>query len=227
MSASLLLAPGSNKINGAYLPTGPAPTHPYVENPFQDAVDGGNEALTNVGSLAVGQTTVGAGRIASFAGNVELTSGGELYCTEINTTSSANVNYLTITGGVGVSPPGAQISVENAPQNPGTQNDVLIINGDTNGKLYYSATTNPPVGPYYEIVPVKQYGQATLNAGTVTVNIPGATGSSVIVATCIGQITSQSSTVVVMSVGTPNAGDVVFQATDVSDNRTFNYVCFA
>jgi hypothetical protein len=55
MSSSSLLVPGSNKINGAYLPTGPAPTHPYIENPFQDDVDGGTYNLTNVYKVGVNQ----------------------------------------------------------------------------------------------------------------------------------------------------------------------------
>lgn len=53
MSSSALLTPGSNKINGAYLPTGPAPTHPYVENPFQEDVDGGDYNLTGLVRLGV------------------------------------------------------------------------------------------------------------------------------------------------------------------------------
>jgi len=49
---------GTNgKISTTYLPTGPAPAHPYVENPFQDDVDGGQQELTNLRELQVGSTT--------------------------------------------------------------------------------------------------------------------------------------------------------------------------
>ena len=47
----------SGTIAPQYLPTGPAPAHPYVENPFQDAVDGGNQLLTNLAGLSVGSAT--------------------------------------------------------------------------------------------------------------------------------------------------------------------------
>jgi hypothetical protein len=49
MSVSQILN-ANGVISNQYLPSDPDP-HPYVENPFQSPVDGGNQPLTNLGSL--------------------------------------------------------------------------------------------------------------------------------------------------------------------------------
>lgn len=56
MSVRNILTSGG-VISSEYLPTGPAPAHPYVENPFQDDVDGGQQELTNLRTFEVGSTT--------------------------------------------------------------------------------------------------------------------------------------------------------------------------
>jgi hypothetical protein len=52
MSVRNILTSGG-VISNEYLPTGPAPAHPYVENPFQEDVDGGGYDLSGVGLLNI------------------------------------------------------------------------------------------------------------------------------------------------------------------------------
>lgn len=55
MSVAGIINPASGTIRAEYLPTDPTP-HPYVENPFQMTIDGGNQLLTDLGSLNIGGT---------------------------------------------------------------------------------------------------------------------------------------------------------------------------
>ncbi len=59
----------SGTIAPQYLPTGPAPAHPYVENPFQETVDGGNQNLLNIQNLSIGSSTVAPGITLNVIGN--------------------------------------------------------------------------------------------------------------------------------------------------------------
>jgi hypothetical protein len=71
MSAAGLLGPGG-KIQPIYLPSGPAPAHPYVENPFQENVDGGGFSLSGVNYLDITGALVvnsGAGAIVTVNAN--------------------------------------------------------------------------------------------------------------------------------------------------------------
>lgn len=243
--ASLLFAPGTSVISSQYLPTGGAPTHPYVENPMVQPLDGGNQAISNVATLVVnssivpsGSTAIIAGgniecedlfvnggsiecdnqplvlqgtanapmgypnptvlvgggsvlqantglvvgsavipgqtKVAQFAGDIELTSGGELFCSEINTTSSANVNYLSITQGAG-----AEVSCNAITTT--TSDDLCLITGGTGNKVYACDSGNAAAGPFYEVLTVKARGTGTLagdgtGSTNTVVNVPPLAG---------------------------------------------------
>lgn len=281
MSASALLNSATGQFLPQYLPVGPAPAHPYLENPFQDPVDGNNEPLTNLASLNIGQQgaipiglglQVGGGANALFTGKlgVDVNKFIETVGTSLNIENQdAGQINLVVDASVVISPNNptgtGSLQIFNGTTSAGGQTHYEVyVPGTSGGGLtvgdlaiygYNGTNINPvfqsnslgdniilgstiPLGSVvsvnglagasrvFDTVYNKPFesGQATLNAGVVTVNIPGALLTSVIVATCIGQINSQSSTVAVESVGTPNPGDVVFRATDASDNRTFNFI---
>ena len=239
--ASVLFAPGTSVISSQYLPTGGAPTHPYVENPMVQPLDGGNQAISNVATITItstspptgGETIVsdgdlrvnniqargglvscdnqplvlegtansgmgypnatvlvgasvlqangglvvdaavipGSTKVASIGGDMELTGTGELFCTEINTTSSANVNYLTITQGTG-----AQIKVDSITTT--TSNDLALVVPASN-KVY--TCSGGSGGPFYEVLTIKARGTGTLAGDgtiptTTVVNVPPLAG---------------------------------------------------
>jgi len=200
MSASSLLVPGSNKINSAYLPNEalvtPTLTQVIQASPFSGGAPGGDAGNLIIGNIA--GLVVGANT---------LPPGIDLY----------TMNDARFDGKVAI---GDQTTFI---ENNGGNLQFLLAAGF---KLFLTAGGGP-LGEVYDTVNNPVYlkkGQAQLNAGVATVTVVGVTPTSVIIATCIGQIVSQSSTVVVDSI----VGNVItFRATDASDNRLFNYVVFA
>jgi hypothetical protein len=136
---------------------------------------GGGSVLQASTGLVVGSTLIpGQTKVAQFGGDIELTGTGELFCTEINTTSSANVNYLTITQGTG-----AQIKVDSITED--TSNDLALVVPASN-KVY--TCSGGSGGPYLEVLTVRGRGQAQLEGigsgvAQVTITVgPSNTGLS-------------------------------------------------
>ena len=246
----------NNQIYAQYLPTGPS--HPYVQNPMINNLDGDNYSINNLSTISVNSTT-------PPTGSETIVTDGDLRCNNILCGSEILSNQplllmgtaqplmgypdptVLISGGsyLQINSSALRLNDSNIEMNNGA--NVGEIKFDTNTGIWASNTTPDALelvatGATTKVVvsnkintgrvydeyfnPVYlQKGQATLNAGTVTVNIPGATPASVIIATAITQYLSQSDNPVVMSVSL--TGDVVFKTTGASDNRMFNYICFA
>lgn len=82
---------------------------------------------------------------------------------EITTTSSANLNYITITEGQG-----AEISLNSIDR---SDNDLCFINGNPNASFLKASTTTPQSAGYVRLCGV-------ISTGIITLNLQDATSSS-------------------------------------------------
>ncbi len=113
MSVAGIIDPSVGTIRPEFLPTDPTP-HPYLENPFQSAVDGGNQTMTNVASLQIGASgAIPVGVSLNIAGGGNLLCSGKIgvstakYASDdgagaYQITANAVGNKLTFQGPVGI-----------------------------------------------------------------------------------------------------------------------------
>lgn len=141
MSASALLNPNTGTLMPQFLPVGPAPTHPYLENPFQDPVDGNNEPLTNLASLninAQGAIPVGLGLNVGGGANALIT--GKLGVANNKYLTESNNNLAINNGDTGA----VEIECD--------QGLVVVPNNTTGtGKISVFNGTSSAVPTYYDL----------------------------------------------------------------------------
>jgi hypothetical protein len=165
MSYSNILS--GSKINPQYLPTGPAPAHPYIENPFQDPVDGGNQPLSNLASVVVGSAAPPRGQnIVDVEGSVLLTgiltldAEGERYVRAINDdlelTNDVSGGKLLFAGPLGIG------EVFDTLNNPPPVQDTTVVQQLTGTAGGNNESINVPAGPSNDGVTV-----ATLNLNQI------------------------------------------------------------